>query len=212
VRIVGSEDDLALSGWAGASDGGPVVALGDAEAEADVRFAGSGSGRLIGPAGDGLWRRSPWPARDELFDLEPPADPSAVLVVGDANGGVVDGLRANGVTVAVADALTLSALRGAAIVVLLGGHGALPAQAPCVLAARRVLVTDATDVTFGLQAGIQFLLARHPGEAVERAGMAAAHPRATAGLRAMGAIAARPHRASIVYERLAADLQAASSA
>ena len=49
-----------------------------------------------------------------------------------------------------------------------------------------------------------------PDEAVERAHLARIHPRATASLKAMGARAAREHRASLVYPRLAADLAAMS--
>jgi hypothetical protein len=193
--------------------GGPLIALGGA-ADADVRFALHGDdagagGRVVAPAGDALWRRAPWPARDALFDLAPAADARAVLVAaapGAPRDEITDRLRADGIPAEGRDRVTLDALRTAAIVVLLGGHGALPAHAPAVLAARRVLVTDATDTTFGLQAGIEFLRAMHPGEAVERANMAALHPRAVAPLRAMGARAARDHRASLVYPRLAADL------
>jgi hypothetical protein len=94
------------------------------------------------------------------------------------------------------------------VVVLMGGGGALPAQAPSVLAARRVLVSDAADPVFGLQAGIEFLRARNPAEAAERAEMAAVHVAATASLRAMGAAAARRWQASRVYAQLAADLAA----
>jgi len=146
----------------------------------------------------------PWPVRDSVFDLEPPPDPAAVLVVGDES--VAERLRANGGDVAFAERLTLDGLRGAGVVVLLEGHGALPAPAMAVLAARRVLVADATEVTFGLQDGIEFLAAASPEQAVARAEVARVHPDAVRPLRVMGARAARDHRASTVYPRLVADL------
>jgi hypothetical protein len=215
MRVFGGDEDLALCGPGGAphDGGGLVIALGGA-AGADVRFAFCGDdagdgGRVVAPAGEALWRRAPWPARDALFDLAPAADARAVLVAGAPGADrdeVTNHLRANGIPTESRDRVTLDALRTAAIVVLLGGHGALPAYAPAVLAARRVLVTDATETTFGLQPGIEFLRADHPGEAAERANMAALHPRAVVTLRVMGARAARDHRASIVYPRLAADL------
>jgi len=146
----------------------------------------------------------PWPVRDSVLQLEPPADPSSVLVVGDES--VADRLRENGASVAAADRLTLGALRAAGVVVLLAGHGALPAAAMAVLGARRVLVADATEATFGLQDGIEFLSCASPEEAVARADVARVHPGAMRSLRVLGARAARDHRASVVYPRLAADL------
>jgi hypothetical protein len=209
MPVVGSPEDLALSGWDAAPEDGPVFALGAAEAgRADVRFASSGDGRLIAPTGERLWRRAPWPANDALFELPPAEDSGAVLVVGSSEAAdeVADRLRADGAAVATADRLTVDDLRGAAVVVLGGTGGALPAHAPCVLAARRVLVTDATEITFGLQSGIDFLGAQSPDAAAERANTARLHPRAMASLRAMGARAAREHRAAVVYPRLIADL------
>jgi hypothetical protein len=193
MPVVGSPEDLALSGWDGAPADGPVFALGDTDG--DVRFAATGNGRLIAPAGDRLWRRAPWPVRDALFELPPADDPSAVLVVGQEAPEWAT----------VAPRLTLEALQAAAVVVLTDG----PRLAMCVLAARRVLVTDDTGPTFGLQSGIEFLGASTPDQAMERANTARRHPRATASLKAMGARAAREHRASLVYPRLTADLEAA---
>lgn len=212
MRIAGGVEDLALSGWDGAGDDGPLFVLGEGARvgaqEGDVRLAlrgDGGSGRVVAPAGDGLWRRAPWPARDALLDLELPAVAGRVLVVG-APAEVAEQLRAAEADVDERERLTVDGLRAADVVVLFGGHGALPAHALCVLAARRVLVTDATDVAFGLQNGIEFLLARSADEAVERARMAVRYPDAVAALRVMGARAARDHRASVVYPRLAADL------
>jgi hypothetical protein len=199
VRVAGPQDALALAGWDGAGGDGPVVVLRDGE----PRTTGT-PGHAIGTAGPGLWRRTPWAVRDELFDLAGAADPQAVLVIGSDE--IAEGLRANGAAVSTAATLSPAGLREASVVVLLAGHGALPANAMCVLAARRVLVTDATEVTFGLQTGIEFLLAASPDEAVERADIARVYPDAMHTLRVMGARAARDHRASIVYPRLAADL------
>jgi len=200
MPVVGTTEDLALSGWDDAPADGPVFALGDAEAErVDVRFAASGDGRLIAPAGERLWRRAPWPVRDELFELAPAEDPSAVLVVGPPTTGA-------GEYATVAPRLTLEVLQAAAVVVLPGDS--FPSLGMCVLAARRVLVTSDTGPAFGLQSGIEFLGVSTPDQAIERANTARLHPRATASLKAMGARAAREHRASLVYPRLTADLAA----
>ena len=32
---------------------------------------------VVAPAGDGVWRRMPWPVTDDLFELPPAADPRA---------------------------------------------------------------------------------------------------------------------------------------
>jgi hypothetical protein len=165
-----------------------------------------GAEHVVAPAGDGVWRRMPWPAADELFDLPPASEPRAVLVIGD-DGSIATGLRGNGLKVATADRLSLDALRAAAVVVMIGAHGALPAQAPAALAARRVLVADATETTFGLQSGIEFFQSQHAGEAIERATMACLHPDAVRPVRVMGARAARDHRASVIYPRLAEELR-----
>ena len=206
MRVVGSDEDLALSGWDGSD--GPLVALGDAPADADVRFATHGSGRLVAPAGEGLWRRAPWPVRDELLTWDPPAG-GEVLVAGDAaefTAAVVAGLSAAGAAVTHADRLTADALRAASVVVLAAKHDALPEHAMCVLAARRVLVTGPVAIAFGLQSGIEFLHADTSDEAVERVQMALRHPDALSSLRTQGRLAARNHAASAVAARLAVDL------
>jgi hypothetical protein len=215
MPILGSTEDLALCGWDDAPADGPVFALGDAKAEAgaaDIRFAGRGDGRLIAPADSGgLWRLAPWPVRDALFDLPPAADPSAVLIVAPEPVTIADALRDDGANVTTAARLTLDALEAAGVVVLLEDSALFPRLAPCVLAARRVLITDGSGATFGLQPGIEFLNAPAPREAVERANLARLHPQATASLRVMGARAAKEHRASLIYPRLTADLGAAAA-
>jgi hypothetical protein len=213
MPVVGSQEDLALSGWDEAPADGPLFALGEVEASsADVRFAGAGAGRLIAPHGEGLWRRAPWPVRDELFALPPAADPDAVLVVAASAEAIATGLNELGAHATTARRLTLDALRAAAVVVLVADTGVFPDLGMCVLAARRVLVTGDAGPCFGLQSGIEFLGVATADEAVERAHLARVYPRATAAMKAMGARAAREHRASLVYPRLTADLQAASSA
>ena len=86
VTTTGEPRALALAGLDGA-DGGPVVHLGAGGESADVVWregtADGGDGpRVIAQAGAGLWRCAPWPVRDELFELAPPAERN-VLVVGD---------------------------------------------------------------------------------------------------------------------------------
>jgi len=209
MPVVGSQEDRALSGWDEAPADGPVFALGDVQAaSADVRFAGAGAGRLVAPHGDGLWRRAPRPVRDELFALPPAADPDAVLVIAPSAEAIARDLDELGARASTAPRLTLDALRAAAVVVLLADTGAFPDLGMCVLAARRVLVTGDAGPCFGLQSGIEFLGVATPDEAVERAHLARLYPRATASIKAMGARAAREHRASLVYPRLAADLAA----
>jgi hypothetical protein len=158
----------------------------------------------IGTGGD-VWRRMPYPVVDDAFELPPPGDPGAVLVVGPEQ--VAARLRENGAHVSIAERLTYDGLRDAGVVVLLDGTGALPAEAMAVLAARRVLVADAGKVTFGLQHGIEFLEAPSPEHAVERADIARVYPDAMRPLRVMGARAAREHRASVIYPRLRQELR-----
>jgi hypothetical protein len=158
----------------------------------------------IGTTGE-VWRRMPYPVVDAVFDLEPPPDPGAVLVVGSEP--VAAQLHANGAQAVVAERLTLEGLREAGVVVLLGGGGALPAESMAALAARRVLVADAGQATFGLQHGIEFLDAPSPEHAVERAGIARVYHDAMRPLRVMGARAAREHRASVIYPRLRQELR-----
>ena len=209
MRVVGSEQALALSGW-DADDGGPVVALGDVESGADVRFAPAGGGRLIAPAGDGLWRRAPWPVRDSLFDWEAPTPGTAAVLVAGPAGAFRDRtagqLTEAGAAAAVTDRLDVEALREAAIVVLLAGHDALPEHSMCVLAARRVLITGPVDVAFGLQNGIEFMRTATADEAVDRTLMALRHPESLGSMRTLGRLAARNHAASAVRDRLAVDL------
>jgi hypothetical protein len=171
-----------------------------------MKMGEPGAERVVAPAGDGVWRRMPWPVAAEVFDLPAATNPRAVLVIGDDHS-IAAGLRGNDLNVATAAELTLDALSAAAVVVMIGGHGALPAQAPAALAARRVLVADATETTFGLQSGIEFFQSQHAGEAIERATMACLHPDAVRPVRVMGFRAARDHRAPVIYPRLAEEIR-----
>ena len=81
IELLADRADAELHGSPEASGDGPLVALGDARSDGDpplVRWldrpAGADDGEsklVIAPAGEGLWRRAPWPAADALFDLPP---------------------------------------------------------------------------------------------------------------------------------------------
>lgn len=200
-----------------------VVALGDAPlppgAGRKARFAEAGGEAEPGvarlaPRGEGLWSRTPWPAADPLFDLAPADGEPETLVVGssaDRRNEVVGKLAAHDVPGTARDELTVAALeRAAAVIVLAEEDDALPARAIAVLAARRLLVAPRCRVAFGLQAGIQFLGCSNDDDAVEYAGAALGQLDAFDLFRAMGAIAAERHRASVVYGRLAAALERAA--
>ena len=166
--------------------------------------------RVIAQAGNGLWRRAPWPAADPLFDLDPPCTGASVLVAG-GDGQRRDDLNRTlaeaGVPVVARERLTLADLQIAAVVILPSVPGApLPARALAVLAAGRLLVTGRCLPAFGLQPGIDHIAAATNGEAAHMAGAALRFPRAFTSLRAFGRLAAAPHRASLVYRRLLVDI------
>ena len=166
--------------------------------------------RLIAQAGDGLWRCAPWPVADPLFDLEPPPPGAGVLVAGGAERRRED-LRATlagqGVPVVAREGLVLGDVHAASVVILPSApESPLPARALAVLATGRLLVTARSQPTFGLLPGIDYLAPATNGEAARLAGAALRFPRAFASLRAFGRLAASPHRASLVYGRLLADV------
>ena len=166
--------------------------------------------RLIAQTGDGLWRVAPWPVADALFDLEPPGAEAGVLVAGGEEQRREDlraTVAAGGVPVVARERLALADLRAAAVLILPSAPEApLPARAIVVLAAGRLLVTARCRPAFGLQSGIDHLAATTNGEAARLAGAALRFPRAFSSLRAFGRLAAAPHRASLVYRRLLADV------
>jgi hypothetical protein len=164
---------------------------------------------VIAQEGAGLWRRAPWPVRDDLFELALPAERN-VLVVGDEvdRGKVSEHLDVLDGRVLGAGALDRDALEQAAVVVFAqSDRRPLPAPAFAVLASQRILVVRNPSASFGLLRGIDHLAARTAAGAGELAAAAILHWDSFAAVRAFGTIAARPHRASAVYARLARDLQ-----
>jgi hypothetical protein len=202
---------------------GPVVTIGDADPGEPrgapwVRWlaapAPARAGALdIAPAGEGLWRRAPWPAADELFDMAPPAPDGPVVVAGGESirrGELAYALSTRELPVIEAERLDREALESAAAVLLFpapGAEAALPAEAPAVLAARRLLVTPAAEVNFGFLPGIDHLEFTLFWEAVEQLAAARSDPAALEPMRTWGALAARRHRASRVFADLEADLR-----
>jgi hypothetical protein len=217
VTTTGEPRALALAGLDGA-ERGAVVHLGAGGKGADVVWRegaadGGGAPRVIAQEGTGLWRRAPWPVRDELFELAAPVELN-VLVVGDAADRLevseyLDGLDGR---ILEADVLEPGDLEDAAVVVYAQRDGRpLPAPAFAVLATRRILVVRQPSVSFGLLPGIDHLSARTAAGAAELATATTLHWDAFAAVRAFGMVAAEPHRASTVYARLAYDLELAAA-
>jgi hypothetical protein len=175
----------------------------------------------IATAGGEIWSRAPWPAADALFDLPLPGRPSALVVSGDAERRalVVDALSARGAAVREAAELTVEDLEAASVVALLGAADAprpaapweartMPAEAPAVLAAGRVLIAPRCATTFGLLPGTDHLAFSTHDDVVHYADAALSFPDSFAPFRVLGAIAAERHRASVVYARMEAELEA----
>jgi hypothetical protein len=146
---------------------------------------------------------------DALFELDPGADPRAVLVV-DRDGAlraVLDARAGSRLEVVDATAITRDGLERAAVVAIASPDGAtLPPGALAALAARRLLITGVLGTSFGLLAGIDHLEAVSVEELANLVESAVRHPRAFEPIRELGAVAARRHRASLVYDRLLTDL------
>lgn len=209
VSVVGSAEDLGLA--SGEAGGDLVVLLGDApapdgaEPERCVRLAAQGDERLVATAGSGLWRRAPWPAADDLLSAPAPAAGAPVLVIGA--GRLADALGARGVPTEHAERLDRERLLAASAVLFGGSPGEpLPAHAPAVLAAGRVLIVPRTEPGFGLLPAIDHLAYEDDVAAAQVADAAFTYPDAFESIRAMGRIAVRPHLASTVYARWAADV------
>ena len=178
--------------------------------------------RVIATSGDSLWSRAPWPAGDALFDMPPAAEPAALVVCPDADrrAHVADELAARGLPARAAAELTLEDLTSAWAVALLGpadaatpeapwAAEALPAEAPAVLAAGRLLAAPRCATTFGFLAGTDHLAFGTKDDVVNYLDAALNHPLAFGPFGPLGRIAAERHRASTVYARLAAELAAA---
>lgn len=196
---------------------GLTVAFGVEPAEgAAIRFGArqlGGGERLIAPAGDGLWRRAPWPAADALFDLAlPAADAPALVVDGDAARRAELGrlLEEHGVGARLADRLRRADLEVAGTVVFASEDG-FPETLPAVAAAGRLAVLRAATPAFGWQDGIDCLVALDANELVVLSQAASLRPPAFDALRRMARLTARASRASDVYARLAFDISAGVS-
>ena len=222
LQVVASAPDAELAGLAGeqpwgraetaaaAAGADVVVALGDAALPdgdgAAIEWSESSLARLRGRDGDAPWRRLPWPAAEAAFEL-PPNPSGGVLVSGPGAAEVVGALERRGRLAALAERPGLDDLRAAAAVVLWDEAGSpLPARAPAVLAARRVLIAPSGEPAFGLQSGIHYLAADSVEQAAEYADVAVTYPKAFASLRAWARVAALPYRASALYARLVTDL------
>jgi hypothetical protein len=171
---------------------------------------GNGPGeRLLAPSGTGLWRRAPWPVRDDVFELPPPPREAPVLVVGAAEprAAMLAQLEGRFLAAVERDRITVADLTAASVVVVAGRPGdPLPAEAMAVLAAGRVLVTPTPQVSFGLLPQVDHFAYDDIDEAGSYADIGSIFPDALESIRAMGRIATRAHRASNVYQRLAFDL------
>lgn len=223
VLVIGEPAALALAGL-DPEPGKPelIVVLDDAEAPSEpgapvVRWWRGAPLRapdcehVIAVGGDALHSRAPWPVREALFTLAPADAPGRVLVVepvAEIRAAALAQLAAQGSAADGVERLTVEALADADIVVHgCGQPGPLPGDAIAVLAAARLLVTNA-DPAFGLRSGVDFLAAGDISHACALVRSAIALPAAFAAMRRHGRIAAARHRAPEVYGRLLADLRA----
>jgi hypothetical protein len=160
---------------------------------------------------DAWWRRSPWPAADALFELPAPDPRAGILVAGGSESEreeLVAAISARSLEATSSERLTRGNLERAAAVVLLAANAqALPAQAPGVLAARRLLLTRPVAADFGFAHGIHRLAFADAEEAADLVESAARLPYAYEALRVWGRWGAERHRASAVYARLSTDLE-----
>lgn len=219
IAVAGEPADAGLAGVEVASEADLVVLLGRAALPAgadpgrcvrllDGSAAEAGGGRLVATAGEGLWRRAPWPVADALLAAPPPPADAGVLVV-DPHGAseLTARLAERGVPAERAGRLDRQRLLAAAVVVFAGAAGEpLPAHAPAVLAAGRVLVVPRAEPSFGLLPAVDHLAYDDEVAAAQYADMAFTHSDAFESVRAMGRVAIRAHLASEVYRRWAVDI------
>ena len=191
--------------------GAPTVGFSSA-CRTDVLWLSDGQqpgaeGRIIATSGDDLWRLAPWPAADELFEWTVPA--GRILVVGERDAvPTVELLRSAGAEMECVKVLGPRELEAAAVVVFPGSVGdALPAEAPAVLAAGRILVTTPRSPSFGLRPGIDHCVGPGARDLADLALSAVHHPSAFRSMRVFGRLAAERHRASLVLADLATDLK-----
>jgi len=225
IELLADSADAELAGAPGTSGDGPVVALGDVSSDGSrplVRWLDrptrpdDGESKLmIAPAGEGLWRRAPWPAADALFDLQAAAGgaapPAPALLVGAERGlreAVAARAAERGVALQQAERLDAARLGSADCIVMAESPGgALPARAFAVLAAGRLLITPRLETTFGLEDGLDHLEFAAPDEAVDAVRAFAAAPETFGRVVSWARLKAEQQRASVVYARLAEDLR-----
>ena len=196
-----------------------VVALGDVPLPSarapDLRWlpraaATSDGERVAAPDGDRLHSRAALPVRDDLFGLPEPDGGNLLVVSGDADrrGAVVDELVRGGIAGVGAESLTLEGLTDARVVAFLSepGQRSMPASAPAVLAARRLLIAPPAELTFGLEAGSDHLVAIEDQHVLEYAAIASGLEGSLETLTVLGRVSAEAHRASVVYGRLVREL------
>ncbi|HEX8075376.1 MAG TPA: hypothetical protein VF545_10395, partial [Thermoleophilaceae bacterium] len=120
---------------------------------------------------------------------------------------VVERLAERDVPARAAAELTANALAAAAAVAFPPDDereaAAPPAAAPAVLAAGRCLIAPRCRTTLGLLPGTDHLAAATQDQVVQYATALFRFPAAFRPLGVFGRLAARPHRASLVYARLA---------
>lgn len=212
-----------------------VVALGAAAVAGrppDVRLLGDGEGaapptgtRLVATAGDGLWSRAAWPVRDDLFDLPPPPTGAPLLVIAsdaERDATLLEKLAGRGIAFESAPELSAPALAAAGAVAFPPApdaegdyvpgarQDAVPAAAFAPLAARRALIAPRARVTFGLQPAVDHLAASTDDDVVQYADALRSFPDAFALQLALGRVAAERQRASVLYGRLAAELESSA--
>jgi hypothetical protein len=210
VTLAASAEDRPLGGVV---PEGLTVAFGDEPAPdgAAVRFGGERLGSselLVAPRADGVWRCSPWPAADDLFDLAlPGADARTLVIHPDARPRDEAGrlLREQGIDAVLAERLRRHDLEQAATVLFLD-DSAFPVLVPAAAAAGRLVVVADVGPLFGWQDGVDCLVGTLLADLVRLAAAAARQPRAFDAPRALGRITARSYRASDVYARFAFDL------
>jgi hypothetical protein len=219
VKVTGSEHDLAIAGTGG-GDADVVITLRSGKrpdaartwlvwaADTAGAAAAATADRVLAPAGDGLWRRAPWPVADAVFDL-PAADSRGGVAVAEgsseARAAAVAALAERGIAADAVEQLSIDALRAARVVVLLG-DGHLPAGGMAVPAAGRLLVTVGCETSFGLVPGSDHLAADSVEMAATLVEVGLDQWGALKAMRALGRRAAERHRASRVYGRVLEDL------
>jgi hypothetical protein len=233
VWVQASAEDAALAAFEGSFSWGQVtlteppeadlvVALGDAELPAAVDGrrcvrlvrgpapGTNGRARVAAQAGAGAWRLAPWPASDALFELEPPGAGHALVVdpSEERRDFFVQLIAERGLSAGGASRLALEDLREASVVLFPTRRGEpLPAEAPAVLASRRLLVTGTPEASFGLLSEVDWFHADYHDDLAQYADTMLRHPQAFRTPRALGARAAERWRASALYARMLVDVE-----